>query len=40
MVFAAHQEAFAAFGGVLERGIYDNLKTIVHVVRENLVPGN
>ncbi|MDX5934101.1 IS21 family transposase [Acidithiobacillus thiooxidans] len=32
MVFAAHQEAFLAFEGVPERGIYDNPKTIVDVV--------
>jgi len=39
MVFAAHQEAFAAFGGVPERGIYDNPKTIVHVVYDQVVEG-
>ena len=39
MVFAAHQEAFAAFGGVPERGIYDNPKTIVDVVYRKLVEG-
>jgi hypothetical protein len=39
MVFAAHQEAFAAFGGVPERGIYDNPKTIVDVVYSKLVEG-
>lgn len=29
MLFDAHNHAFAAFGGVPERGIYDNMKTAV-----------
>jgi hypothetical protein len=32
MVFDAHNRAFAFFGGVPERGIYDNLKTCVDAV--------
>lgn len=39
MVFAAHQEAFQAFEGVPERGIYDNPKTIVDVVYRKPVRG-
>lgn len=29
MLFDAHAKAFAAFGGVPRRGIYDNMKTAV-----------
>jgi transposase len=32
MLFDAHYHAFAAFGGVPERGIYDNMKTAVDKV--------
>lgn len=32
MVFAAHDAAFAYWGGVTDRGIYDNLKTCVDAV--------
>jgi len=32
MVFDAHQQAFAFFGGVCRRGIYDNLKTVVNKI--------
>ncbi len=32
MVFAAHDAAFAYWGGVTSRGIYDNLKTCVDAV--------
>jgi transposase len=32
MVFDAHQRAFAFFGGVPTRGIYDNMKTAVETV--------
>ena len=32
MVFAAHDAAFAYWGGVTKRGIYDNLKTCVDAV--------
>ncbi|WP_291522761.1 IS21 family transposase [Acidithiobacillus sp.] len=39
MVFAAHQEAFEAFAGVPQRGIYDNPKTIVNVVYRKPVKG-
>ncbi|MBU2739518.1 transposase, partial [Acidithiobacillus sp. ATCC 19703] len=39
MVFAAHQEAFLAFEGVPERGIYDNPKTIVDVVYHRPLKG-
>jgi transposase len=39
MVFAAHQEAFLALGGVPERGIYDNPKTIVDVVLNRPIKG-
>ena len=34
MLFDAHYHAFAAFGGVPERGIYDNMKTAVDKVRK------
>lgn len=33
MLFDAHYHAFMAFGGVPERGIYDNMKTAVDKVR-------
>lgn len=33
MLFDAHQHAFAVFGGVPHRGIYDNMKTAVDKVR-------
>lgn len=33
MLFDAHNMAFAVFGGVPERGIYDNMKTAVDKVR-------
>ena len=33
MLFDAHNHAFAAFGGVPARGIYDNMKTAVDKVR-------
>jgi transposase len=33
MLFDAHNHAFRAFGGVPERGIYDNMKTAVDKVR-------
>ena len=33
MLFDAHQHAFAVFGGVPRRGIYDNMKTAVDKVR-------
>jgi len=33
MLFDAHNHAFAAFGGVARRGIYDNMKTAVDRVR-------
>jgi transposase len=33
MLFDAHYHAFLAFGGVPERGIYDNMKTAVDKVR-------
>ena len=33
MLFDAHNHAFATFGGVPERGIYDNMKTAVDKVR-------
>jgi transposase len=33
MLFDAHYHAFVAFGGVPERGIYDNMKTAVDKVR-------
>jgi transposase len=29
MVFDAHMRAFEFFGGVTQRGIYDNMKTAV-----------
>lgn len=29
MLFDAHERAFALFGGIPERGIYDNMKTVV-----------
>jgi hypothetical protein len=32
MVFAGHERAFGFFGGTCRRGIYDNLKTVVHKV--------
>ena len=32
MVFDAHERAFRFFGGVCQRGIYDNMKTAVHTV--------
>jgi transposase len=32
MLFDAHARAFAAFGGVPQRGIYDNMKTAVDKV--------
>jgi transposase len=32
MLFDAHYHAFRAFGGVSERGIYDNMKTAVDKV--------
>ena len=32
MVFDAHARAFAFFGGVPTRGIYDNMKTAVDAV--------
>jgi hypothetical protein len=32
MLFDAHARAFAAFGGVPRRGIYDNMKTAVDKV--------
>ena len=32
MVFDAHSRAFAFFGGVPTRGIYDNMKTAVTTV--------
>ena len=32
MLFDAHYHAFTAFGGILERGIYDNMKTAVDKV--------
>ncbi len=34
MLFDAHYHAFIAFGGVPERGIYDNMKTAVDKVRK------
>ena len=34
MLFDAHNQAFALFGGVPRRGIYDNMKTAVDKVRE------
>jgi transposase len=34
MLFDAHQHAFAVFGGVPRRGIYDNMKTAVDKVRQ------
>lgn len=34
MLFDAHYHAFVAFGGVPERGIYDNMKTAVDKVRK------
>lgn len=34
MLFDAHYHAFQAFGGVPERGIYDNMKTAVDKVRK------
>lgn len=40
MLFDAHTQAFAAFGGVPRRGIYDNMKTAVDKIgrgRERLV---
>jgi transposase len=33
MLFDAHSHAFAAFGGVLRRGIYDNMRTTVERAR-------
>jgi transposase len=33
MLFDAHQHAFRVFGGIPERGIYDNMKTAVDKVR-------
>jgi transposase len=32
MVFDAHDKAFAFYGGVCRRGIYDNMKTAVETV--------
>ncbi|MYG64819.1 MAG: IS21 family transposase [Synechococcus sp. SB0675_bin_7] len=32
MVFDAHNRAFGAFGGSCQRGIYDNMKTVVDVI--------
>ena len=32
MVFEAHEQAFRFFGGVCQRGIYDNMKTAVNAV--------
>ncbi|MXW96541.1 MAG: IS21 family transposase [Gammaproteobacteria bacterium] len=32
MVFDAHNRAFEAFGGSCQRGIYDNMKTVVDVI--------
>ena len=32
MVFDAHERAFRFFGGVCQRGIYDNMKTAVNTV--------
>lgn len=32
MVMAGHERAFGFFGGTCRRGIYDNLKTVVHKV--------
>ena len=32
MVFDSHSRAFALFGGVTARGIYDNMKTAVAAV--------
>ncbi|MCB1984155.1 MAG: hypothetical protein KDF49_01870 [Nitrosomonas sp.] len=32
MLFDAHIRAFTAFGGILKRGIYDNMKTAVDKV--------
>lgn len=34
MLFDAHYHAFMAFGGIPERGIYDNMKTAVDKVRK------
>ena len=34
MLFDAHQHAFAVFGGVPHRGIYDNMKTAVDKVKK------
>lgn len=34
MLFDAHARAFAAFGGVPQRGIYDNMKTAVDKVKK------
>ena len=33
MVLDAHERAFAFFGGVCERGIYDNMKTVVTTIK-------
>ena len=32
MLFDAHYQAFLAFGGIPERGIYDNMKTAVDAI--------
>jgi transposase len=32
LVFDAHDKAFAFFGGVCRRGIYDNMKTAVEAI--------
>jgi len=37
MLFDAHRHAFAVFGGVPRRGIYDNMKTAVDKVRRGKV---
>ena len=37
MLFDAHNHAFALFGGVPRRGIYDNMKTAVDKVRSGKV---
>jgi transposase len=32
MVFDAHDRAFALFKGACQRGIYDNMKTVVETI--------
>ena len=38
LVFDAHDKAFAFFGGVCRRGIYDNMKTAVEARRRQPPP--